>query len=202
MLIIGLIISLSVNIHSDNGSFRAVIQYCGGAEYITESFVLHDRFGDALYTKRNVELHTFFICNTGGVFALNEKLLCFYYPDGREISLKELLYPNGFGFSPDNSLFFASDRDGLYAYSQDGILVSVYRPGRLFASTERGDYVAVISADTLFVYDNGTLRDTEFLPSPYAHDLLFSADEKNILVRFPGTDCIYDTGTRTWVEQQ
>ncbi|MDH4209867.1 MAG: hypothetical protein OEV79_00240 [candidate division WOR-3 bacterium] len=202
VLIITLLVFFSTSVESDNGLFRASVQYGGGAELITESFALYDRYGDVMYTKRDIPVNTFFINNTGSVFALNEHCLYLYQRDGSEIMLRELVYPNGFSFSPDNSLFFASDRDGLYAYSHDGDLVHVYHPGRLFASTGHGDCVAVISADTLFVYENGTLRDTEFLSSPYAHGMFFSADEKQIWVQYRNGNEIYDTRTRAWVKQK
>jgi hypothetical protein len=202
VLIINLIISLSVNVHSDNGLFRASINYSGGAELITESFALYNRYGDIIYTKRDVPVNTFFISNTGSVFALNEHRLYFYQRDGSEMMLRELVYPNGFGFSPDNSQFFASDRDGVFAYSHEGVLVHTYRPGRLFASTGNGECVAVISADTLFVYEYGRLRDTEYLSSPYAREVCFSWDANYIVVQIHGGTEIYDRRTRAWVKQQ
>ncbi|UCD06120.1 MAG: hypothetical protein JSV98_02510 [candidate division WOR-3 bacterium] len=182
--------------------FHGVVRYSGGADLFTETFVLYDQYGDIVYEKSDIPLQTFFISNTGSVFALNEYHLYLYQQDGSETMLRELVYPNGFGFSPDGALFFASDREGIFAYSHDGMLSSAYRPGRLFASTERGSWVAVISADTLFVYEYGSLGDTEFLPSPYARDVSFSTDGDNIQVRFPAGYDVYDTRNRTWVRRE
>lgn len=198
MLIIGLIICVSSSIHADNGSFHAAVRYSGGSELITETFELYDRGGDIMYAKRDIPLNTFFICNTGSVFALNEHRLCFYLPDGSETMLRDLVYPNGFGFSPENSLFFASDREGLFVYSLEGVLIHTYRPGRLFATTERGECVAVVSADTLFVYENGRLADTEPLVSPYVWDVRFSDEAKRVIVQFEDVIEAYDRPTRTW----
>ncbi len=202
VLIITLLIFFSTSVESDNGMFRVSVIYHGSAELMTESFTLYDRYGDIIYTKNDIPVNTFFISNTGGVFALNEHQLSLYQHDGSEIILRKLVYPNGFGFSPDNSLFFASDRQGLFAYSQEGDLVHQYHPGRLFASTGHGGCVVVISADTLFVYEDGTLSVTEFLSSPYAHDIFFSADEKQIWVQYLDGNEIYDTRTRAWVKQK
>lgn len=201
-LFVGLIISLSVEVHSDNGLFRASINYAGGAELITESFALHDQHGDIIYTKRDVPVNTFFISNTGCVFALNEHRLYFYQRDGGGMLLKELAFPNGFGFSPDNTIFFSSDRDGIFAYSHDGVLVHTYRPGRMFASTANGELVVVISADTLFAYENGYLSGTEFLSSPYAHEVHFSDDAKSIVVQIQGGTETYDIENYTRVKSK
>jgi hypothetical protein len=202
VLIVNLIISLSINIQSDNGLFRGSVQYWGGAELTTQSFTLYDRYDAIMYTKEDISVYTFFINNTGGVFALNEHRLYFYQRDGSEMLLRELVYPNGFGFSPDNSFFFASDREGIFVYSHEGVLVRTYRPGRLFTSTGNGESVAVISADTLFLYHSGRLIDTELLSAAYARDVYFSADAESLVVEFRDDIGVYDTRTRAWVKQK
>ena len=195
VLIAGLLISLAANIRSENGLFNASVEYRGGADFITAAFVLYDRSGTVLYSKSEVAVNTFFICNTGNVFALSEHRLCLYQLDGSETLLRQLVYPNGFGFSRDHSLFFASDREGVFVYSCLGALVHRYRPGRLCASTGNGESVAVISADTLFSYHNGSLIDTEMLPSPYARDVCFSVDAESVRVEFPEGVEVYDART-------
>ena len=202
MLIIGLIICLSTSIHSANGSFHAAVRYSGGSELVTETFELYDHSGDIIYAKKDIPLSTFFISNAGSVFALNEHRLCFYRRDGSETMLRELVYPNGFGFSPDNSLFFASDRDGVFAYSPEGILIHAYRPGRLFASNGSGESVAIVSTDTLFVYHDGVLMDTEIVSSPYSREIYFSRDGDSIMVELQDNIEIYDTRTRSWVKRR
>ncbi len=202
MLIIGLFICASISINSDNGLFRASVQYGGGAELVTETFELYDHGGDIIYAKRDIPLNTFFISNTGSVFALNEHRLCFFRRDGKETALRDLVCPNGFGFSPDRSLFFASDREGIFAYALDGALVHTYGPGRLFATAEHGEHVAAVSADTLLVYDNGRLADKEPLRSPYVWEVRFSDDAKRIFVHFKDAIDVYDMKTRTWTGQR
>ena len=202
VFIISLIFSFTTDVYSDNRMFHGVVRYSGGADLFTKTFVLYDQYGDIMYEKGDMPLHAFFISNAGSVFALNEYHLYLYQRDGSEMMLRELVYPNGFGFSPDGSLFFASDREGIFAYSHDGSLVNIYHNGRLFASTERGTWVAIVSADTLFVYEHGKLRDTVFLPSPYARDVSFTTDEEHIQVRFPAGYDIYNTRNRVWVRQK
>ncbi|UCF71245.1 MAG: hypothetical protein JSW49_02910 [candidate division WOR-3 bacterium] len=202
-LILSLMISFTVDVGSSNGLYRAAVQYGGGSELITSSLTLYDAYDNVVYVKNNIIMNTFYVCDNGNVFALNEHRLCFYRMDGSEMLLQELSYPNGFGFSPDNAVFFASDKEGLFAYSDEGSLTGKYRPGRLFASTSGGGAVAIISADTLFVYRSGGLVDRQFLSSPYVHDVCFSDDGASIVIRLPGDiRAIYDTHRREWVEQK
>ncbi|UCD19951.1 MAG: hypothetical protein JSU64_02105 [candidate division WOR-3 bacterium] len=202
-MILSLMISFTVDVGSSNGLYRAAVRYGGGSELITSSLTLYDAYDNVLYVKNNITMNTFYVCDNGNVFALNEHRLYFYRVDGSEMLLQELSYPNGFGFSPDNTVFFASDRAGLFAYSDEGSLTGKYRPGRLFASTNGGAAVAVISADTLFVYQSGGLVDREFLSSPYVLDVYFSGDGESIVVRLPGDiRVIYDLHRREWVEQK
>lgn len=202
-LLIGLLFILAADVCSDDGSFRALIQHRGGTELVTESITLCDRAGNVLYAKKDLAAHTFFIGNSGSVFAVSAERLDLYHPDGREVTLKELVYPNGFGFSPDNALFFASDREGIFTYSDRGVLAGTYCPGRLFASTARGGCVAVVSADTLYVYEKSALGDVELLASPYAWDVFFTGDDgEHIVVQYENLTQIYDRRTRGWVEPE
>ncbi len=201
--IVCLIISFTVSVGSSNGLYRAAVQYGGGTELIASSLTLYDAYENVVYVKSNITMNTFYVCDNGNVFALNEHRLCFYSVDGSETLLQEFSYPNGFGFSPDNAVFFASDREGLFAYSDEGSLAGKYRPGRLFASTNGGESVTVISADTLFVYQGGGLVDLKFLSSPYVRDVGFSGDGDSIMVRLPGDiRAVYDMHRREWVEQK
>ena len=180
---------------SANGLYHASITYGGGEGFFVESFTLHNQNGETMYTKENPDACTFYISNSGVVFALNEKYLHFYDKNGGEMLLKNLNYPNGFGFSPDNYLFFVSDKDGILAYSHDGKLIYHFNPGRLFASTKKGRTVAVVSTDTLFVYENGVQKLTEKIPTPYTRSLSFSGDEKSIIIEIPSGIEIFDSQT-------
>jgi len=180
---------------SDNGLYHASIAYGGGVDFLTESFALYNQDGEIMYTKENPDARTFYISDSGVVFALSDKHLYLYDQNGDEVTLKNLYYPNGFGFSPDNFLFFASDKDGIFAYSNDGELIYHFNPGRLFSSTVRGKMVAIISTDTLFVYENGIQKFTRKLSTPYTRRLLFSDNEKSIMVEIPSGIEIFDSQT-------
>ncbi len=180
---------------SDNGLYHASITYGGGTEFFVETFALSNQNGEIMYTKENPDAHTFYISDSGVVFALNEKRLYLYDQNGDEVLLKNLNYPNGFGFSPDNFLFFVSDKDGVFAYTDDGELIYRFNPGRLFSSTIKGKMVAVISTDTLFVYENGVQKFTRKLSTPYTRSLSFSDDEKSIMVEIPSGIEIFDSQT-------
>ena len=78
VLVIGLIFSFTADVCSDNRMFHGVVQYSGGADLFTKTFVLYDQYGDIIYEKSDIPLHTFFISNTGSVFALNEYHLYLY----------------------------------------------------------------------------------------------------------------------------
>lgn len=201
-LVISLITLISVTVNSDNRLYHASVRYQGGSELRTEAFTLFDQYHEVIYTKNDLDVNTFFISNTGYVFALNEHYLYLYHPDGSEMLLRELAYPNGFGFSRDNSLFFASDKQGVFTYSSDGELRYAFEPGRLYASADNGTLVAIISTDTLLIYENGVLKDIEPLPSPYTRDIRFLDDENSIVVDMPGNSEIYDVQSSTWVRRK
>jgi hypothetical protein len=192
---VGILLLFSFNLRSDNGLFHAIIEYGRGVELSAETFTLYGENNVLLYIRNKPAAHTFYIGNTGVVYALNEKQLYFYNHGGEETLLKDLNYPNAFGFSPDNDLFFASDRDGLFAYSSDGKLIYKFTPGRLFASTDKGKMIAVISVDTLFVYEDGSQKFVKQLSTPYTRNISFSGDEKSIIVELPSGTTVFDTET-------
>ncbi|MEO0205487.1 MAG: hypothetical protein ABIL22_02295, partial [candidate division WOR-3 bacterium] len=156
-------------------------------ELITASFKLYDQEGNMLYHIINPDAFTFFISNSGQVFATNEQMLYLYELNGNIIPLKKLIYPNGFDFSPDNTLFFASDRDGIFAYSMTGTIVYEFTPGRLFASTEQAKKMGIVSTDTLFYYEEGKLRFHKLLISPFVRKIYFSQDKDIIHIELPDT---------------
>jgi hypothetical protein len=180
------LIIFTITISSTNGAYFADVVYSGGTELITASFKLYDHNGNMLYHIINPEAITFFISNTGEVFATNEQALFLYRRDGEVKFLRKLNYPNGFSFSPDNTYFFASDRDGIYGYSMSGKLTFQYNPGRLFASTENAKKFVVVSNDSLFYYERGDLKFVRKVSSPFVRKVYFS-DESTIKVELPDT---------------
>jgi hypothetical protein len=185
------LIIFTLTISSANGAYVGEVVYTGGTELVSASFKLYDQNGNMLYHIINPEAITFFVCNSGGVFATNEQNLYYYKTNGEIINLRKLNYPNGFGFSPDNSIFFASDRDGLYAYSSSGNLVYQFRHGRLFTSTNFAKKVAIVSNDTIFYYEDGELKFQKIISSPFVRKVEFSQDENSLKIDIPaGTESI------------
>ncbi|MEO0136504.1 MAG: hypothetical protein ABIL39_06505 [candidate division WOR-3 bacterium] len=180
------ILIFNITINSANGAFTGEVTYSGTTELATASFKLYDHEGNMLYHIVNPEAITFFISNTGEVFATNEQSLYLYKLTGEIKILKKLNYPNGFGFSPDNKIFFASDRNGLYAYSMSGGLLYHFNPGRLFASTDSAHRVVVVSNDTLFLYEKGKLKTQTLLPNPYVRKIQF-INEDQVEIILPDT---------------
>lgn len=179
------IIIFTLTIKSANGMYIGDASYTGGTNLLTTSFKLFNQQGNLLYQIIKPEAITFFISNTGEVFATNEQSLYLYHLNGMVLQLKSLHYPNGFGFSPDNTLFFASDQDGIYAYSMDGRVVYQFSPGRLYASTAQAKKMAIVSTDTLFYYQKGELKFQKTLSNPYARNIYFSDDETTIYLELP-----------------
>ncbi|MEO0123011.1 MAG: hypothetical protein ABIL69_03290 [candidate division WOR-3 bacterium] len=179
------LILFTLTIKSSNGAYIGDVVYTGGTNLQTASFKLYDQDGNMLYQILNPEAISFFISNSGVVFATNEQNLYLYKTDGQILNLKKLNYPNGFGFSPDGTIFFASDRDGMYAYSLSGSLVYQFKPGRLFASTDIAQKVAVVSNDTIVYYENGELKFQKILESPFVRSLEFFDNDKIIKIELP-----------------
>lgn len=182
--VLGLIL-FTLTIKSANGMYIGDVTYTGGTNLLTASFKLYNQHGELIYQIIHPEAITFFISNTGEVFATNEQLLYLYKLNGTIAQLRSLHYPNGFGFSPDNTLFFASDLDGIYAYSMQGRVVYQFPPGRLFTSTAQGRKMAIISNDTLSYYQQGELKFQKILNNPFVRKIYFSDDEKMLHLELP-----------------
>mgnify|MGYP005837341487 CR=1 FL=1 len=178
-------IMFALTIKSANGLYIGDVTYTGGTNLLTASFKLYNQEGHLFYQIIHPDAITFFISNSGEVFATNEKQLYFYTQTGSVAQLRNLQYPNGFGFSPDNTLFFASDRNGIYAYSMQGKIVYQLPPGRLFTSTTQGKRIAIISTDTLFYYQCGEFKFQKILSNPFVRKIYFSSDEKTLHLELP-----------------
>ena len=193
--ILYLIFSISHDVVSNNGLYQGTIAYGQAMDLNVESFALDNQNRELLYTKRNPDATTFFINNNGIVFALNEKRLHFYELNGAVHLLKELEFPNGFGFSSDNLLFFASDRNSISVYNNEGEIIYELDPGRLFTSTKAGKTIAVISQNNLFIYEYGSRKFTRQLSTPYARKISFSDDGESIIIDEPSGVEIFDCQT-------
>ena len=182
------LVASSVTITSSNNEFSAEVVYHGATELAVQAFTLYGRTHEIIYRKEMLRVNTFFIHDSGGVFALNESELYFFRKDGEEFFLRDLTYPNGFGFAEDGSLFFASDKNGIFAYSMGGEPIYQFCPGRLFTGVENGRRVAIISTDTLFLYEDGVLKQVESLSTPYARRVRFTDGAGSVII-----ECAADT---------
>ena len=139
----------------------------------------------SLYFIEGPEAHTFYINDIGTVFALSDRQLFFYDQQGNVKTLQDLVYPNGFGFSMDNHHFFASDRNALNVYSRAGELVYELKACRLFICFQSGRFIATVSNDTLFFYEDGIEVATRRLSTPYIRRLDISEDRRYVIVEMP-----------------
>ncbi|MDH4242085.1 MAG: hypothetical protein OEW48_21190 [Phycisphaerae bacterium] len=181
---IGFFYLFSINLNSDNGVFSAQVDYSGGTNCVVQQITMYrDRM--SLYTIESPKAHTFYISDTGTVFALSDQQLYFYDQQGNVKTLQDLTFPNGFGFSLDNHNFFASDRNTLNVYSRSGELIYELNPCRLFIGFEQGKYIATVSNDTLFFYEDGVEVATRYLSTPYIRRLYISDDKRCVIVEKP-----------------
>lgn len=183
---------LAILIESNSEEFKGEVMYTGGTELITEVFTLYDANGNRLYSIPKPPAITFFISDSGVVFATSEKEIYYYDKSGNIKKIKALDFPNGFAFTSDNSLFFASDRAGIYAFSMTGELTYQLAPGRLFCSTEKGEKICIVSNDTLYLYENGKQKSIRVMPTPYIHNIYFTQDQGKVIVEMlQGNEIIY-----------
>lgn len=185
---------MALTIRSDNGMYTAVISFENGHNLTDATFSLQDKEGIVLYTKDNLASQTFFVSNSGTVFSVDDNTLYHYNKEGDERILKTLEHANGFSFSPDNLLFFASDKEGIFVYSATGSLIHTLDPGRLFDCAENGRQIAVVSNDTLSLYHDGILQQVILLPTPYIHALKFYDDGSSIEIESLSGTLFFDTG--------
>jgi len=187
--------AISYTVYSSDSLYRASVVFGRDADVSVTSFGLYDHTGNLLYHAQGLDARTLYVSTTGSVFAVGDTHLCLYTAEGKEMYLEKLNCPNNFGFSPDDSLFFSSDRDGITAYSNQGTVVYALRPGRLFASTEQGELIAIVAVDTVFVYEYGIEKLSTVLATPYARSIVFTDDGMSIIIEEPtGTETIHVPG--------
>jgi hypothetical protein len=170
---------------SSNGQFTGIVDYTGGHDLRAKSFILYHQ-GVLLYTIEDPAAITYFASDSGTVFACNEQRLYFFDISGDSRVLAELNYPNGFALTADNSLFFASDKNGLHVFSARGDPVATLLPCRLFAFNDLNSLVASISSDTLYVQDTrtGDLLSRATLKTPFARAISF-IDDRTVSIEEP-----------------
>jgi hypothetical protein len=198
MIVISFLViyTMSYTAYSHDSLYRASVA-CGSATDISVvSFSLYDRRDNLLYSVHGLDVRAVYVSEHGSVFTVSDTCLYMYAVDGTLTNLGELDCPNMFGFSPGDFLFFSSDRDGITAYSNQGNVVYALRPGRLFASTERGELIAIVAVDTVFIYEHGIETLRKVLATPYARDIVFTDDRLSIIIEEPtGTETVRVPGT-------
>ncbi len=199
-ILLGLFYLFSIDLSSENGVFSAQIDHSGNTNCFTRHFTMykHDLIS---YTKEELQAHTFYISDTGTVFALSDLQLYFYDQQGNVKTLKDLIYPNGFGFSTDKHHFFASDRNALNIYSRTGELVYELKPCRLFIGFEQCRFIATVSNDTLFFYEDGIEIAIRCLSTPYIRRLDISVDKRCVIVEMSNTFETIEFPTETGQEK-
>lgn len=200
--ILTMVLLSTQSVFSPRGQYQGIIEYASVIDLTTVSFTLTNAAGDTLYTKTDPEPITFYVTDDATVFATNETKLFFYRQNGKDTLLKDLNFPNGFGFSPDHSLFFASDRDEITAYCSGGKLQLRLKPARLFASTNRGMKIATVSGDTLIIYHEGKEKYVVKLATPFIHELSFSPDGKTICLKEPAGKETLDADSGLKLEEE
>lgn len=179
-----LMIVAQITVTSPDQQYSAHIDYYPGTELVTQALTLkHDN--TLCFVKNSPGGVTFFVNNQGSIFGIGERALYFYDVLGNEILLKHLNAPNGFDFSPDNTIFFASDIDGLWAYDCEGSVKYRFPASRLFSCNENAEIVAMVSAESLFVFDHGERIYSALLSSPYVWSIELREDNGLILLHLP-----------------
>jgi hypothetical protein len=193
--VLTLILISAQSVFSPNGRYQGIIEYAPDINLTTVSFTLTNAAGETLYRKIDPEPITYYVTDDATVFATSETKLFFYRPSGRDTLLKNLNFPNGFGFSPDYELFFASDRDEIAGYCSGGKLQLRLKPARLFASTTHGSRIAAVSNDTLVIYHEGEEKFLLKLATPFIHELSFSPDGQTVWLKEPDGREIFDANS-------
>jgi hypothetical protein len=178
------IVSITCSFVSPNNQYSLCAEMSGGTAFEAEAFTAKDG-NMILYRVYGPGVHTFFVSDHGTVFALGERYAVFYDRTGMCDTLSEIVYLNNSGFTEHHDLFYLSMRDGMHVYTVDGALLYTLIPGRLLASSESGEHIAVVSADTLRLYTEGALIHTIFLETPYVH---------SVSIAEHGTVCVEGVG--------
>lgn len=185
---------------SENGQYQVSVTFHGGTVFEAEQFSLRGRDNVVIYHVDDPGVQTFFVSNQGTVFALSEQHAVFYDLAGACDTLARFAFLNNSGFSEHDDLFFLSLQDGMHVYTLDGRLRYTLMPGRLFSSIRHGATSAVVSADTLRLYNEGVLIHTKILKTAYVQRMYITGSG-TIRVEEHGSIEVFDLMTGEKVEQ-
>lgn len=178
------LILTGVTVESPDGAFFAEVEYYPGTDLMAKHFTLYAKAGDWIYSISDHQAHTFYISNCGNVYAMNEHNLWFFDVYGVEQWHHSLDGVNTSGFSSGGTVFYVSDKSGIYVYDDCGNVLYKLLPGRLFKAANNGDVIAVTAIDTLYYYEHGSVKHRVHLVDPYVWGLAFSNDGAYILVEY------------------
>jgi hypothetical protein len=193
------LVSTTRTFASENNQYHVCATFHGGVVFEAEEFSLRDG-EQVLYQVDDPGIHTFFVSNHGTVFALSECHAVFYNQGGECDTLTTISFLNNSGFSEHRDLFYLSLLEGMYVYSLDGDLLYTLMPGRLFASTQHGENIAVAAADTLMLYTEGVLVHTKILETAYVQRLSFTETGAVRVEEHDGIE-MFDMATGERIEQ-
>lgn len=170
-----LLVSITWTFVSQNNEYCLYAEMVGGMTFEADKFML--KKGNSIqYHVYNPGVHTFFVSDHGTVFGVGDHHAMFYDRTGKCDTLMPVVYLNKCGFSERHDLFYLSVRDGIYVYTLDGALLHSLAPGRLLASTDGGEHIAVVSTDTLTLYAEGTSVHTIVLETAYVRSVSYTED--------------------------
>jgi hypothetical protein len=173
-----------MTIGSPDGMFTAEIEYYPGTELFTKQFALYTRDGERVYDLYDHPAHTYYVCNNGNVFAMNEHELWCFNASGEVLWQRPIDGANGSGFSSEGEIFYLSEKGGVYVYDCAGKIRHELPPARLFTSSDGGERIAVVAADTAYYYEHGILLHRTQLSSVYAWGVSFSDDHEDVVIEF------------------
>jgi len=185
---------------SENGQYHVSVTFHGGTVFEAEQFSLRDMNNVVIYHVDDPGVQTFFVSNQGTVFALSEQHIVFYDLAGTCDTLAQFVFLNNSGFSERHDLFFLSLQDGMHVYTLDGRLLYTLLPGRLFSSIRHGANSAVVSADTLRLYNEGMLVHTKILKTAYVRQVSIAESGSVRVDEHDGIE-VFDMTTGEKVEQ-
>jgi hypothetical protein len=200
LLLLLMLMSNTHTVSSGNDQYCLDISFRGGTVFEAEQFSLRDGKNMLVYTIYGPGVHTFYVSDHGTVFAMSEHHVVFYDRSGEPRTLVRFDYLNNGGFSEHGDLFYVSVQEGVYVYTLDGRSLFELMPGRLFASTKRGENIAVVSSDTLRLYSEGVLVQTIKLETAYVHRVSFT-ESGTVRVEGTGGMEVFDMMTGGKVEQ-
>jgi hypothetical protein len=179
-----IVIVTSITVGSPHNVFTGKIVYYPGTELRTQQFTLYTEAGERVYDLYDHPAHTYYICDNGSVFAMNEHELWYINVRGEVLWQRSIEGVNRTGFSSEGAIFYVSEKTAVCVYDCSGAMRYELPPARLFTSCDGGERIVMIAADTAYCYEHGVLQYAIALPSCYAWDISLSDDQEDMVIEF------------------